>query len=295
MSDRVTTGVGPWLVSAETEIDLNGGYAYVEVWEGSDAECLAKQSVLIARGATKLKRSPKGDGAWQIRCSFPDDQTNPNKGYVDVMELEVNATMRSCYQSPIYRARFADFNSVTQFSSRANQTLPVVGDCARKYLSGLPRQESNGQYRYNGTDYATRELAVQAEVGARLNLISGLVAGERNSAIALFENVAFRGVTSFIEYNHVFRRRVTAGSPRAITANQSGGGMIWTSAEVIAFEGLANNDWFYLPPDVQWHKDKPRVLAAYGQKTEISYTYTEIVTASALFYEAWGEAVLIDI
>lgn len=305
MSNRLTNGPGPWLVSSEIEIDLNNnGVNEVQTWEGSEAEVAIKQNALISAGATKLRRVPKGDGDWQVRAAFPFDTQGQNPGYVDVMELEVNAIMRSCYQSAIYRKRFADVDAITGDSLRARATLPVVGDCARKYLNGLPKVEESGANsgKYKGLNpntgevayFETRELAVQGELGARLTRIAITTARERNSAIALFENVAFRGVTSFIEYNHVFRRRVTAGSPQAVSANQTGGGMIWTTAEVVAFEGIPNNGWFSLPPDVQWHKDKPRVLKSYGQKTEISYAYTEIVTASALFYEAHDTALLID-
>ena len=37
------------------------------------------------------------------------------------------------------------------------------------------------------------------------------------------------------------------------------------------------------------------MLASYGQKTEISYNYTEVTTASRYMYEAHGAAVLIPV
>lgn len=298
MSDRMTTGFGPWLASLENELDtITAAASTIEVWEGTEAECRTKYATLQTAGATRLKLAPKGDGNWQVRAAFPFDNEGLNQSYVDTYELEVNALQRSIYQSPIYRARFSDYNSITRNSDKANDTLAIVADCARKYASGQPKRESNATYLFDGVGYATREAAVEAELGTRFSLLGTLSGPEVLSGLHLFQNVAYRGVTSFIEYNHVFRRRVTAGSATAIQANSVGGGKIWTSAEVILWEGLPtfpNATWFELPVDVQWHKDKPRVIAAYGAKTEISYSYTEIVTATALAYEAHNGAVLID-
>lgn len=291
---EVRTGAGPWLVSNEIETDLkNGGSYNTDIWEGTETECRTKRTATIAGGATRIRLGPKGDGSWQLRASYPFDPEGQNSGYVDVMELEVNAIQRSAYQSPQYRWLFSDYVGASQSSAKANSTLPLIGDCARKYQSGLPKRESSGSYLFDGTGYATRELAIQAELNLRLDDLTTLTVNERAYAGALFENIAYRGVTSFIEYNHVFRRRVTAGSPTAYRANLTGAGMIWTTSEVLSWEGIGASAWFDLDPSSQWHKDKPRVLSAYGQKTEISYSYTEIVTASSLFYRAYNNAILV--
>lgn len=305
MSDRQTTGIGPWLQSQENELDtVSGASTTVQTWEGSETECRTKYSAMQTAGATRLKLAPKGDGNWLVRGSFPFDTEGINSSYVDVYELEVNAIQRSVYQSPIYRSKFDDFDAVTQYSTKANATLGIIADCARKYQSGQPKRETTGYYLFDGTAYSSREEAVENELGTRFSALASatpavvLTPDEILAGLRLFRNIAYRGVNSFIEYNHVFRRRVTAGSSTAIQANSVGGGKIWTSAEVIAWEGVPSFPtvgWFELPPDVQWHKDKPRVIAAYGQKTEISYSYTEVVTATALLYEAYRDAVLIDV
>jgi len=294
---ELRSGVFPILVSAELETTEDGGSEYVEVWEGTQAEVTSKKNVALAFGANRTRIGPKGDGAWQLRASWPFDTTQPNEGYVDTLELEVNASMPSLYNSPVYRSWFGDVGSVTGYSTRANATVRVVEDCANKIKAGLPRQEANGKFKYRDlagveAEYATRELAVAAELDDRLDAIASLTATEKSAAEYLYQEAAFMDVTGFIEYSSVFRRTVTAGHPSAITANQTGAGMIWTTAEVIAFEGVGSGGWFVLPPNVQWHKDRPRVVKVYGQKTQISYTYTEIVTASALHYEAYGNAVL---
>lgn len=291
---EVRASAGPYFVNSEIEIDTVNGASTVETWEGTYAECNTKKTGLLAAGATKVRLSPKGDGAWQVRGTFPYDSSGSQTSTVDTLELEVNAVQRSAYQSPIYRSYFSDYSTVTRNSAKALSTLPIIADCARKYAAGLPARESNGTYIYGATAYNTRELAILAESAARFDLLSTLTTGEKVSATSFLNNVAFRGVTSFIEFNQVFRRTVTAGSPSAIQANQVGAGKIWTTAEVIAWEGIPANGWFTLPPDMQWFKDKPRVISAYNQKTQISYSYTEIVTASNMFYQAYGNAVLID-
>jgi hypothetical protein len=273
------------------------------LWEGTQAEVSSKKNVAISFGANRTRIGPKGDGAWQLRASWPFDTTQPNEGYVDTLELEVNASMPSLYNSPVYRKKWfagvgGDVDPVTNYSARANATVRVVEDCTNKIKSGLPRQEANGKFKYRTlagveAEYATRELAVAAELDDRLSAIASIRTIEKSAARYLYQESAFMDVTGFIEYSSVFRRTVTAGHPSAITANNTGAGMIWTTAEVIAFEGVGAGGWFVLPPDVQWHKDRPRVVKVYGQKTQIVYTYTEITTASALLYKPYGVAQLV--
>jgi hypothetical protein len=214
------------------------------------------------------------------------------------LELETNVIMRSVYQSKLFRARFTDYSSTTGYSYRADYALAIIADCARKYTTGAVTTS------YGGTVYTTVELAIINELFARLSTARYSVGTGTGTALAytaaelkvcrqLFDNVAFRGVTSFIEYSHVFRRTVTAGDPSAVRANYEGAGKIWTTAEVNTWEQIPNDGWFALPVS-QWHKDKPSCTKAYGQKTQITYSYTEITTASALLYEAYASATMID-
>lgn len=294
MSDRLTTGPGPFFVSSELEFNKNQGNDQTELWEGSEAECKLKRDYFVAAGANRIRIGPKGDGNWQLRATFPYLAGAPEGNLVDTKELEVNAVLQHWTRSDVYRRRFSDYISTSRFSAKAIQTYSAIADCARKFTAGQPPRGAAGTYGFDGTEYGSREQAVEAELLSRLNLIAGLSGSEHTSATNLFYNVAYRGVTGFIEYNQVFRRTVTAGNPQAVRANMTGAGKIWTSAEVIAFEGIGGDDWFDLPPDSQWHKDKPRVLAVFGQKTQLTYSYTQIVTATALFYEAHGSAILVD-
>lgn len=295
----LSTGPGPFFKASELEFQKNQGWEDTEIWEGTEAECRAKQAQYVAGGATRVRIAPKGDGSWMVRAMFPFNSANASGNFVDTMELETNVTLRSAYQSPLYRKRFSDWDPITGDSAKARATLGPIADCVRKFLAGQPAQQVDGTFSYwNGiarVSVNTRELAVLGELDARLVALNVLAAGEFRPAKLLFENLAFRGVTGFLEYNQVFRRTVTAGSPQAVRANNEGAGQIWTTAEVIAWEGIPNDGWFDLPPGAQWHKDKPRALSAYGQKTQLTYSYTEIVTASSLFYEAYGVAGLLDL
>lgn len=299
MGDQATTQLAIFTGST-VEFNKTSGWEQTDNYEGTLTQCNLKQAQLAASGATRIRLSPKGNGAYQVSGTFPYNTVNPNGNFVDNQELETTVTMRSVYQSPVYRKRFSDFEPITKYSARANATLGMIADVARKYQSGQPRQEADFKYKWKAASFVAREQAIEQELADRLAAITvangypfALAANEILAAQLLFRNIAFRGVTSFIEYNSVFRRTVTSGSAQAVRANNTGAGKIWTTAELVAFEGI-NGVWFDIPPDANWHKDKPRVLSAYGQKTQISYSYTEIVTASWLEYEAHGGAVLID-
>jgi hypothetical protein len=300
---RIGTSSGPFFVGYETETTENEGSETIQVWQGTEVEVRSKRNLLVAQGANKVRISAGPGGDWQVRASFPTDDSDPNDKPVDVMELDTNVMMSSVYQSPIFRKRFSDYSATTGGSFRAATVLGVIEDCARKYRAGM----SGADLTYNATTYETAEEAIMAELNDRLARIvfitsngtistgSSLNPAELKAARQLFVNIAFRQVLSFVEYNQVFRRTVTAGTPLAVKANFEGAGKIWTTAEVVSWEKIPADGWFTLPADKQWHKDKPSVMKTYGQKTQLTYHYTEVVTASALLYEKYRDAVLIDL
>lgn len=290
---RLGTTAGPFFVGTEVAETENGGSETVELWQGSETECRAKMRVLKALAATSIRLSAGPGGDWQVRATFPFGDEEAEKP-VDTMELDTNAVMRSVYQSPVFRSRFTDYDATTHHSTRAMYGLGIIRDCSQKYQRGLTAAELS----YNGVGYSTAEEAILAEVIYRAThaaVSPAYTDAEAEATIQLFYNVAFRQVTSFIEYQQVFRRTVTAGTPAAVKANFTGVGKIWTTAEVIAWEKIPADGWFTLPAGAQWHKDKPSVVKVYGQKTQLTYHYTEIKTASALLYEAYGTATLIDL
>jgi len=297
MSNRMGTSVGPFYVGTEIVTSDTEGAESVETYQGSETECRNFSYVLKSRGATKLQIRAGPEGDWQVIGSFPFDADGEQDPIVDTMELDTNAVMRSVYQSPIFRSKFSDYSSTTNHSYRADFALGVVRDCSNIYLRGLTTEEIDYAYdNYTATGH-TAEDAIYAFAAYRLSVTTlgyALSAGEKTAALNLLKNVAFRGVTSFLEYQQVFRRTVTAGSPNAVRTNYIGAGQIWTTAEVNAWENIPNDGWFVLPTGMQWHKDKPSASKAYGQKTQLTYHYTEIRTASALLYAPYGSATLID-
>jgi hypothetical protein len=97
-----------------------------------------------------------------------------------------------------------------------------------------------------------------------------------------------------LEYHTVYRRTLTAATPQQVRASYEGATMIWTTDEVQSFEGISPFDWFQLPSGSQWIKSPPFVTATARQKTQLVYTYTECKQATALLYDAFGSAVLLD-
>jgi hypothetical protein len=309
----LSTGAGPFLNSESIEDTKNQGSEAVQVWEGTAAQIAAKRLELIAAGATQIKYESKGDGNYSLRASWPYNTVSggSENSYVDTLELETNIVQKSIYQSPVFRSYFSDFDSSTNYSTkgnyacvavqRAHQILnsihPTVSRTSDKVTAQPPKFDL---YLYGGSSTPTLTQFTSAEAAAEAYLrdIIGLAAHsfsslEIDATVKLFYEAAYMGVMSYVEFSTVFRRTVTAGNPAAIQANYAGSGMIWTSAEVSMFEGVpTSGGWFTLPSGKQWFKDKPRVLKAYGQKTQISYTYTEISTASALLYQAYGTAIL---
>ena len=297
---RIGTGSGPFLISTDLEYDKTRGWETIEVWEGSEAEIAAKQLAVVEIGATRALKMSNGDGNYRLRASYPyEDPDTPTETLVDTMELDTAAIARSVYQSPVFRSRFSDY--ANNVSAKGDMSAFIVGDLVRKYQAGQPKQETNGKYKYLTTEYDSRELAIHAEFKARMDTAGiattsatyGASSGDAGLAWGLYVNIVSRGVTSFLEYNSVFRRTVTAATPSAVTANFEGSNKIWTTAEVISWESIPNDGWFVLPAGVQWHKDTPRVLSAFGQKTQLVYSYTQVRSATRLLYEAYNGATLI--
>lgn len=175
----------------------------------------------------------------------------------DTHELEVNQSQPSIYTSPKLR------NSLTDAQIAAVK-LTV------------------SEWQSNVHDTTT---AAEAALTARTS---------NSTAMKLFKSVAYRGIESFVEYNNVYRRSITFATPRAVQASYVGVGQIWTSAEVTSWERIPPNGWFNLPTAKVWLKSPPHIVTVAYQHTEITYSYTGADYASALVYDAFNSATLID-
>jgi hypothetical protein len=96
-------------------------------------------------------------------------------------------------------------------------------------------------------------------------------------ARGVLKTVAILDSEFYLVYTSVLRRTLTSASPAAVAYSGQGYGLIWTTAEVTSFEGIAPAGWFasQLDTNAQWLKSKPRICATAGQKVQVMYDYTE--------------------
>lgn len=265
---------GAKLVSIESVTDTTRGNSTVYKYEGSETDCRTQRLVDIALGATHTMLSPRGDGFWTLTASYPYDTDTGAAAETpaDVHELDVDVSQPSVYTNPILRELLG-----------ANETalLSALKTTVEKYQSG--------GYGEGSAAATAAEAALQI---ATLEIINDLsIANVQRRA---FRNIAYRGQDSYLEYRSVYRRTLSAASPLQVQASFTGVNQIWTTAELRAFEVLPSDWWFELPVDFLWHKAMPTVHTVAGQKTQIAYSYTSLLGASALFYEPYNAAELLD-
>jgi hypothetical protein len=149
-------------------------------------------------------------------------------------------------------------------------------------------------FQNGGFQSTTDGVPPDAGWAAAIAYIKGAISNTHYQARALqlFSTFCAMKTESYIEYYTVFKRTITAAKPTQIQASYSGAGMIWTTDEVNAFESIPFNSWFQLP-DAQWLKTPPTVTAGAGQKTQISYSYTQFNTANGLLYLPFNSASLL--
>jgi homospermidine synthase len=75
---RLGTSTGPFFIGYELETTSSEGSETVEVWQGSQDECIAKKNLLVAQGAKRVKLSNGPGGDWQVRATWPSDPNDPN-------------------------------------------------------------------------------------------------------------------------------------------------------------------------------------------------------------------------
>jgi hypothetical protein len=281
MSDRIIAtdaGAGPFPNGPEVEFALRDGFSSVYRYTGSEAECKAKRDEVLSRGPATMSVHPKGDGDWEIVATFqgtPDDQGGPQADVpTNVYELEVNVDNPSVYNSPRLNAQMTA------------ESIAAVQRIVNKYNSG----------DYEPLASETTLTALAKARAALTTELDKIAAGAYTTiGLKLINAIIGRGVENVIQYNEVFRRTITAATYAQVKAAYVGTGKIWTDSEVTALEGIPTSEWFGLEANTQWIKAPPTVSAAWGGKTQIVYYYTGFKQASALFYEAYDSAVLLDV
>ena len=285
--NRIGLAPGPYLHDYTLSQDTRTGAESEMVWEGSGSEILLAKQVAIAAGASSISIKPMGDGNFTMRATYPWDQNgNPagaGAGIPSIFELEtetsqvlvwMNQKLNNIFTPP----QLADLFKVVQNFNNGSYPNPT-------------QLTANPSWRDNPSAYRFAAEADALTVGGAYGL-------------KLFKSIAYRGMDSSYVFNTIFKRTLTAATPNQIRASFTGAGMIWTTSEVTAFEGLDPNGWFVLPsyfetprgapPAMQWLKTMPNVAAVAHQKTQVQYSYVACRQASGFLYEPYNSAILLD-
>jgi hypothetical protein len=126
------------------------------------------------------------------------------------------------------------------------------------------------------------------------SVIAGDYPAQVNFLLNYFRGVAYHQVEHTMQFDTVYKRRITAASYNQVQASFVGAGKIWTTAEILAFENVPASWWFQLPSTYLWLKAPPIVNTVMQQKTEISYSYLAVVEAWGALYDAYGAATLLN-
>jgi hypothetical protein len=257
------------------EENTRTGFETTVQWVGTYLECYNKRLQLRASGYySHIGFGPVGDGKYKVVGTSPYDEFGLTPGPVpSINELEVEVAQIDL-----------------QFSQKLNSLLTtktiggVILICDDFKTGKYADYDSDGHMTDSG--WAAAITAVDACATAN---------GDSNStAEKLFTNVCGRGLQSALEYHTVYRRTLTAATPQQVRASYVGAGQIWTTGEVQDFEGISPFDWFQLPANQQFLKTPPSVTGTARQKTQLTYSYTQCKQATALLYDAYGAAVLLD-
>lgn len=259
------------LFSESVDTNSTSGNASSRVYSGSKASMLAQRSVELAFGASSTRLESEGDGNYKLTASYTFDIASGSNAEapVDLHELDNSMSQVDVWTNPKLRATFL---SVFGSHSAANSALDFVS-----HLVAENAGKSDSQ------------AAAEAKISAKFAAGSG-----RDLILNAYRGVSGHQFKNSIEFNSVYRRRITAASFNQIQAAFTGAGKMWTTAEIIAFENVPSAWWFRLPSDYIWLKAMPIVASVAGQKTEIVYSYTQFFTAWGMIHTAHGSATLLN-
>jgi hypothetical protein len=207
---------------------------------------------------------------YRLQVTLPYDENGLEPvPILGVYDLDIEMQEPSVFSSPVLRSLLPD------------NLIALVARVCSNFQAGQYSMTNNGS-----TDGGWAAAVADIESG-----ISDPDYQAR--AVQLFATVCALKTEAFIQYYSVLKRTLTAASPQQVQASRDGEGMIWTSQEVSQWEDIAENGWFQLPSDAQWLKSKVNVTACAGQKTQVTYSYTEIAQANGLLYLPYSGAKLL--
>jgi len=278
--DRINSTGHAVLKSEKIENNTRSGNRYTKVVTGSLASMLAQRYLEQSAGASHIELNSLGDGNYEVVSEYPWDVINGSSSEAPVNSHELDESME---QTTIYNSPIVYSQLVASFGSNAG------ANGAMAFLMG-----ANSAYQ-TAVQAATTAAAITAAAATAEALITSTYSGGQATLMMnLFRGIAYHQQTSAMTTKIVYNRRITAASFNQVQASFAGAGMIWTTAEVVAFEGTPAQWFFQLPAGSLWFKSNPKIVTVSDQKTEITYSYTSCVTAWSGSNVAYGAATLLS-
>ena len=288
-ADRLAVSPGPFFTAEEYNSNLSSGDQTTFTYEGTREEMVRQRLVERGNGAAILRLVNKGDGNYQLIATYNYDLSNgPNSGPggsepQSVHDLEVSVEIVDAFQSvTLYSQLLSVLGGV---KSSTDTAISVVQKAVGIYENGI--HDSNA--KIDVESYSPQALS---DAQAMIAKCWPSNADAQKLMNSLFQQYALRKATTKPEFNSVYRRSITAATPLQVQASRTGEGMIWTSAEISAFENLPAFWWFNLPSGLQWLKYPCNVNLVAGGKTRVDYWYQSARIWSGLHFVPYGSAVL---
>jgi hypothetical protein len=272
--DRINSTGQIVLESESLENNLRAGNSYTRIFKGSLHLTSQQRLVELGFGAAKVSLDSMGDGNYKLTAYYPWDVTNGSNAEAPATthELENNMSQVEVWSNKNLRATFlSSFGSQTA----ANAAINFVVQLINSFISGA-------------------DGSTAAQTAAEAEITSAYSGGQATLILNAFRGVAYHQVKNSIQFDTVYRKRITAATYNQVQAAFTGAEQIWTTGELESFENIPSNQWFQLPSSYLWLKTKPQVNTVANQKTEVSYSYLAVAEAWALLYTPYGSATLLS-
>lgn len=253
---RLIIAPGATLEQVEQNEDKSG-VRTIYTFSGSKVNCEAQRIQSRTAGAKTINLRSRGDGNYELICTHPFDAEDGGNGDAEVPtdthELESVSAQQDVFLNPKLIAALTETNR------------HILKQHVDKFKRG---------------DFDTVDAADDAVWNAA-------EAPQQAATQNYFRLIAFTGVEHWMFYRSVYSRTITSATPRQVQASFQGTQKIWTTAQLLAQEGLPNDWWFQLPTDYKWHKSEPTVGTQIGKgsKTQITYKYIASSEVSELLYD----------
>ncbi len=261
------------LVSETIENNARGGNSYTRVFRGSLNLIRNQRLIELGGGASMVKAESTADGNYELTASYPWDVLNGSNAEPapNTHELEVSMESVDWLQSnSLYRNLFMLFGGDAG-------AIGALAFLKSRYLE------------WTGGAADISDTVSVAKIEAKFSIYSG---ASLTFMLNAFRGASYHGLVQSTQFNTVYRRRIQAASYNQVKGSFTGAGMIWTTAEMTAFENTPSNQWFNLPTNYLWKKTGPRVMNIANQKTEVSYEYIGDLQFWSATETAFGAAAL---